>query len=97
MVQYKSGDLLWVRTGSYGFWPGQVMDLSIATASARRMQKPGHILLSFFGDSSFGWYPMDNPRQFIDFEEGYEEKRQQKHKTVKGKVRHAKPWLASLP
>ena len=92
---HKAGDLLWVRVAGHGFWPAQVMDISLATPQARKMQKPGHILLSFFGDQSFGWWSeKEYTRDFLGFEAGYEEKRQQKPKSAKGKVRRAAPRQA---
>lgn len=62
--------------------PVQVMDPSNATDKARKKQEAGKVLISFFGDNSFGWFAQI---ELLPFSAAYAEKKQQ---TPQTKVRH---------
>ena len=62
----KEGDIVFARVSGYGFWPGQVMDARKATKEVRKNHKPNNILISFFGDNSYGSFKPDL-KQIVDF------------------------------
>jgi hypothetical protein len=68
---WKVGDLVWVRVHGYPTWPGQVMDPAKALAKVRAKGKPGQTLVSFFADSTFGWF---DPHTLQDFRSNYEKR-----------------------
>ncbi|KAK9789739.1 hypothetical protein WJX73_000807 [Symbiochloris irregularis] len=82
----KVGDLVWAHVHGYPWWPGQVMDPERTTAKARKQATPGRVLISFFGDNSWGWYTED---ALIPFAQHYEEKRSQQGLQGKGFKRDA--------
>ena len=61
----------------------QVMDPDKATAKARKQAAPGKVLLSFFGDNSWGWFTQD---ALLPFAQHYEDKHKQQG--VQSKVDH---------
>lgn len=72
----KVGDLVWAIVRGYPNWPGQVMDPKTAPPRVHDSRKAGDtILVSFFADSSYGWFPDVN---LHDFDAKYEEYRLQK-------------------
>jgi hypothetical protein len=87
-MRWKAGDLVWCRVQSYPSWPGQVMDPSTALLSVRHAGQPGQTLVSFFGDSSYGWFDPSQPDPFMkDFGK--------KSTAGKSKVRH--PVSGDIP
>lgn len=59
--EWKTGDLVWVSVPPYPDWPGQIMDPKTALKAVQNRAQPGEVLVSFFGDSSFGWFPASKP------------------------------------
>eukprot|EP00252_Welwitschia_mirabilis_P017724 TRINITY_DN3930_c0_g1_i1.p1 TRINITY_DN3930_c0_g1~~TRINITY_DN3930_c0_g1_i1.p1 ORF type:complete len:1318 (+),score=317.46 TRINITY_DN3930_c0_g1_i1:332-4285(+) len=53
---FKEGDMVWAKVKSHPWWPGRVYNPAFASATARRSAKPGHLLVAFFGDCSYGWF-----------------------------------------
>lgn len=66
IMRWKVGDLVWCRVQSYPSWPGQVMDPATALLSVRHAGQPGQTLVSFFGDSSYGWFDPSQPDPFME-------------------------------
>ena len=52
----------------------QVMDPAKATDKARKREQPGKLLISFFGDNSFGWFTQDS---LVPFMSHYADKKAQ--------------------
>nr|XP_023902112.1 uncharacterized protein LOC112013958 [Quercus suber]POE48493.1 isoform 2 of putative oxidoreductase glyr1 [Quercus suber] len=73
-VKYEVGDMVWGKVKSYPWWPGQIFDEAFAVLSVRRTKKKGHVLVAFFGDSSYGWL---NVKELIPFDPHYAEKSMQ--------------------
>ncbi|XP_026406383.1 uncharacterized protein LOC113301782 isoform X1 [Papaver somniferum] len=71
---FEPGDMVWGKVKSHPWWPGQVFSEAYATTSVRRSKRVGHVLVAFFGDSSYGWF---DPAELIPFEPNYSEKSQQ--------------------
>ncbi|KAI3996570.1 hypothetical protein MKX01_009402 [Papaver californicum] len=71
---FEPGDMVWGKVKSHPWWPGQVFSEAYATTSVRRSKRVGHVLVAFFGDSSYGWF---DPAEIIPFEPNYAEKSQQ--------------------
>lgn len=88
----KVGDLVWAVVRGYPNWPGQVMDPKTAPARVYDSKKAGDtILVSFFADSSYGWFPDVN---LHDFEAKYDDfKHQKANKSAKVLFRL---WRTSL-
>ncbi|KAK9818809.1 hypothetical protein WJX74_003170 [Apatococcus lobatus] len=75
-VKRRVGDLVWAVVRGYPNWPGQVMDPKTAPARVLDSKKAGDtILVSFFADSSYGWFPDIN---LHEFEARYEDYKNQK-------------------
>jgi DNA (cytosine-5)-methyltransferase 3A len=55
----------------YPWWPGQIFDEAFAVPSVVKTKKERHVLVAFFGDSSYGWF---NPKNLIPFDPHYAEK-----------------------
>nr|KAJ0214186.1 hypothetical protein LSAT_V11C400195870 [Lactuca sativa] len=53
---YEVGDMVWGKVKSHPWWPGHVFNEEFATTSVRRSKREGLLLVSFFGDSSYGWF-----------------------------------------
>ena len=82
----RVGDLVWAVVRGYPNWPGQIMDQNTAPARVHDSRKPGdNILVSFFADASYGWFPDGN---LHDFDARYDEFKDQKSSKAAGsKVR----------
>ncbi|CAA6669087.1 unnamed protein product [Spirodela intermedia] len=59
---------------SHPWWPGHIFNEAFATSSVRRTKREGHVLVAFFGDSSYGWF---DPAELVPFEPHYAEKSRQ--------------------
>ncbi|KAJ6918207.1 hypothetical protein NC651_012444 [Populus alba x Populus x berolinensis] len=65
------------RALSYGFEVGDMgiyLMKAFASSSVRRTRREGHVLVAFFGDSSYGWF---DPAELIPFDVNFAEKSQQ--------------------
>ncbi|XP_057778173.1 PWWP domain-containing protein 1-like isoform X2 [Salvia miltiorrhiza] len=71
---YEIGDMVWGKVKSHPWWPGHIYNEALASPSVHRSKREGHVLVAFFGDSSYGWY---DPAELIPFEENFLEKSQQ--------------------
>ncbi|OUZ99197.1 PWWP domain [Macleaya cordata] len=73
-VSYEPGDMVWRKVKSHPWWPGQIFSEAFASSSVYRTKREGHVLVAFFGDSSYGWF---DPAELIPFEPHYFDKSQQ--------------------
>ncbi|KAJ8623179.1 hypothetical protein MRB53_031708 [Persea americana] len=71
---FEYGDMVWGKVKSHPWWPGHIFNEAFASSSVRRMRRGGHVLVAFFGDSSYGWF---DPAELIHFEPNYAEKSRQ--------------------
>lgn len=71
---FEPGDMVWGKVKSHPWWPGHVFNEAFANPSVRRTKRVGHVLVAFFGDSSYGWF---DPAELIPFEPHYAEKSRQ--------------------
>ncbi|XP_014518654.1 uncharacterized protein LOC106775919 [Vigna radiata var. radiata] len=71
---FEVGDMVWGKVKSHPWWPGQIYNEVFASPSVRRMKREGHVLVAFFGDSSYGWF---EPAELIPFDANFAEKSQQ--------------------
>lgn len=71
---FEMGDMVWGKVKSHPWWPGHIYNEAFATSSVRRSRRDGHVLVAFFGDSSYGWF---DPTELIPYEPHYAEKSQQ--------------------
>ncbi|KAH7543049.1 hypothetical protein FEM48_Zijuj02G0141900 [Ziziphus jujuba var. spinosa] len=71
---FEVGDLVWGKVKSHPWWPGHIFNEAFATSQVRRTRREGHILVAFFGDSSYGWF---DPAELIPFDPNYSEKSRQ--------------------
>ncbi|KAL1198032.1 PWWP domain-containing protein 1 [Cardamine amara subsp. amara] len=71
---FEVGDLVWGKVKSHPWWPGHIFNEAFASPSVRRMRRMDHVLVAFFGDSSYGWF---DPAELIPFEPNLVEKSQQ--------------------
>ncbi|XP_047337968.1 PWWP domain-containing protein 1-like [Impatiens glandulifera] len=71
---YEVGDLVWGKVKSHPWWPGHIYSDTFASPAVRRTKRPGHYLVAFFGDSSYGWFPTE---ELVPFEPNFDEKSQQ--------------------
>lgn len=71
---FKIGDMVWGKVKSHPWWPGHIYNEALASALVRRGKQEGHVLVAFFGDSSYGWF---DPEELIPFEENFAEKSRQ--------------------
>ncbi|MCO5611460.1 hypothetical protein L7F22_065713 [Adiantum nelumboides] len=55
-VRYRLGDMVWGKVKSHPWWPGQLYDPALASASAMEFKRDSCFLVAFFGDSTFGWF-----------------------------------------
>ncbi|TKY52241.1 DNA mismatch repair protein Msh6 [Spatholobus suberectus] len=53
---FEVGDMVWGKVKSHPWWPGHVYNEAFASAAVRRTKREGHVLVAFFGDSSYGWF-----------------------------------------
>ncbi|KAL5996048.1 hypothetical protein ACLOJK_026121 [Asimina triloba] len=68
--RFEFGDMLWAKVESHPWWPGYIFDEAFASPSVRSTRIDGHVLVAFFGDSSYGWF---NPAELIPFDAHYAE------------------------
>ncbi|KAF8392606.1 hypothetical protein HHK36_022952 [Tetracentron sinense] len=71
---FEAGDMVWGKVKSHPWWPGNIFNEAFALPSVQRMKREGHVLVAFFGDSSYGWF---DPAELIPFEPHYAEKSRQ--------------------
>lgn len=71
---YEIGDMVWGKVKSHPWWPGHIYSEQFASPSVRRSKREGHVLVAFFGDSSYGWF---DPAELVPFDSNYEEKSRQ--------------------
>lgn len=71
---YEMGDMVWGKVKSHPWWPGHIFNEAFATTTVQRSKKDGHILVAFFGDSSYGWF---EPSDLVPFDPNFCEKSQQ--------------------
>ncbi|KAF9669934.1 hypothetical protein SADUNF_Sadunf13G0016300 [Salix dunnii] len=71
---FEVGDMVWGKVKSHPRWPGHIFNEAFATSSVRRTRREGHVLVAFFGDSSYGWF---DPAELIQFDVNFAEKSQQ--------------------
>lgn len=71
---FEVGDMVWGKVKSHPWWPGHIFNEALATSSVRRTRREGHVLVAFFGDSSYGWF---DPAELIPFDPYFAEKSQQ--------------------
>ena len=73
-TRFEMGDMVWGKVKSHPWWPGHIYNEAFASSSVRRTKRDGHVLVAFFGDSSYGWF---DPTELIPYEPHYAEKSQQ--------------------
>ncbi|KAK4339648.1 hypothetical protein RND71_041110 [Anisodus tanguticus] len=71
---FEMGDMVWGKVKSHPWWPGHIFSEAFATPSVRRSKREGHILVAFYGDSSYGWF---DPDELVHFEPTFAEKSMQ--------------------
>lgn len=71
---FELGDMVWGKVKSHPWWPGLIFNEVFANSSVRRTKRAGHVLVAFFGDSSYGWF---DPAELIPFDPNYAEKSRQ--------------------
>ncbi|EPS73769.1 hypothetical protein M569_00988, partial [Genlisea aurea] len=71
---YGIGDMVWGKVKSHPWWPGQIFNELLASPSVRSSKRDGHVLVAFFGDSSYGWF---DPAELVPFVECFAEKSSQ--------------------
>ncbi|KAK4796176.1 hypothetical protein SAY86_028502 [Trapa natans] len=71
---FEVGDLVWGKVKSHPWWPGHIFNDAFAYSSVRRTSRAGHVLVAFFGDSSYGWF---DPAELIPFDTNFAEKSRQ--------------------
>ncbi|KAF5739864.1 putative Tudor/PWWP/MBT superfamily protein [Tripterygium wilfordii] len=71
---FEVGDMVWGKVKSHPWWPGHIFNEAFASPSVRRMRRNGHVLVAFFGDSSYGWF---DPSELIPFDHNFADKSQQ--------------------
>ncbi|XP_027931996.1 uncharacterized protein LOC114187821 [Vigna unguiculata] len=71
---FEVGDMVWGKVKSHPWWPGHIYNEAFASPSVRRLKREGHVLVAFFGDSSYGWF---EPAELILFDANFAEKSQQ--------------------
>ncbi|KAH9608665.1 hypothetical protein KSS87_014357 [Heliosperma pusillum] len=73
-TEFEMGDMVWGKVKSHPWWPGHLFNEAFASTSVRRTRSDGHILVAFFGDSSYGWF---DPDELVPYDPHYAEKSQQ--------------------
>ncbi|KZV39938.1 hypothetical protein F511_11318 [Dorcoceras hygrometricum] len=71
---FEVGDMVWGKVKSHPWWPGHIYDENYASVNVRKSKREGHVLVAFFGDSSYGWFL---PAELIPFELNFAEKSRQ--------------------
>lgn len=68
------GEMVWGKVKSHPWWPGHIFNEALADPLVRRTKREGHVLVAFFGDSSFGWFL---PDELVPFDSNFAEKSRQ--------------------
>ncbi|OVA14838.1 PWWP domain [Macleaya cordata] len=76
---FEPGDMVWGKVKSHPWWPGHIFNEAFASSSVRRTKRGGHVLVAFFGDSSYGWF---DPAELIPFDPHYSEKSRQTNSRI---------------
>ncbi|KAI4349961.1 hypothetical protein L6164_010499 [Bauhinia variegata] len=71
---FEVGDMVWGKVKSHPCWPGHIFNEAFASPMVRRTKGEGHVLVAFFGDSSYGWF---EPDELIPFDPNFAEKSRQ--------------------
>ncbi|EXC02372.1 hypothetical protein L484_006666 [Morus notabilis] len=71
---FEVGDMVWGKVKSHPWWPGHIFNDAFASPQVRRTRREGHVLVAFFGDSSYGWF---DPAELVPFEANFAEKSRQ--------------------
>ncbi|EYU29899.1 hypothetical protein MIMGU_mgv1a025387mg, partial [Erythranthe guttata] len=71
---YQIGDMVWGKVKSHPWWPGIIYNEAFASPTVRRSKREGHVLVAFFGDSSYGWFDLS---EVVPFEVNFAEKSSQ--------------------
>lgn len=71
---FEVGDMVWGKVKSHPWWPGHIYNETFASSAVRRTKREGHVLVAFFGDSSYGWF---EPSELIPFDVNFAEKSRQ--------------------
>lgn len=74
MQGFRVGDMVWGKVKSHPWWPGHIFNEAFASPAVRRTRREGHVLVAFFGDSSYGWF---EPAELIPFDPHFLEKSHQ--------------------
>lgn len=74
MHGFETGDMVWGKVKSHPWWPGHIFHESFASLPVRRSRREGHVLVAFFGDSSYGWF---EPAELLPFDPHFAEKSKQ--------------------
>ncbi|CAN1142914.1 PWWP domain-containing protein 2 [Linum perenne] len=53
--KFGDSDLVWAKVRSHPWWPGQMVDASMASDKAKKYMKKERYLIAYFGDQSFAW------------------------------------------
>lgn len=72
--EFEMGDMVWGKVKSHPWWPGHIYHEAFASSSVRRSRRDGHVLVAFFGDSSYGWFDLT---ELVPYEPHYADKSQQ--------------------
>ncbi|KAE8682226.1 autophagy-related protein 18a-like [Hibiscus syriacus] len=76
---FEVGDMVWGKVKSHPWWPGHIFNEAFASPSVRRTRREGHVLVAFFGDSSYGWF---DPAELVPFDHHFFEKSQQTNSRI---------------
>ncbi|KAM7255075.1 hypothetical protein ACFE04_020316 [Oxalis oulophora] len=57
-------DLVWGKVMSHPWWPGQILDLSVASTKAKKYLKKDKYLIAYFSDKSFAWNNVSQIKKF---------------------------------
>ena len=68
------GEMVWGKVKSHPWWPGHIFNEALADPLVRRTKREGHVLVAFFGDSSYGWFL---PDELVPFDTNFAEKSRQ--------------------
>ncbi|KAJ6796114.1 Uncharacterized protein M6B38_221990 [Iris pallida] len=71
---FETGDMVWGKVKSHPWWPGHIFNEALASPSVRRTRREDHVLVAFFGDSSYGWF---DPSELVPFAPTFLEKSRQ--------------------
>uniref|UniRef100_A0A2P2MS95 Dentin sialophosphoprotein n=1 Tax=Rhizophora mucronata TaxID=61149 RepID=A0A2P2MS95_RHIMU len=53
--EFSVSNLVWGKVRSHPWWPGQILDPSIASEKAMKYHKKDCFLVAYFGDRTFAW------------------------------------------